>query len=212
MGLLFVILFHFIAIFVLSCVVGLIAIIITYFLSKSEKKKRKLLFAFFAPFIGFYSLYILAFAGSIFVSELKNVDIGIGDAWYVPVKDDYEILFIDVPETAFIAKHESGQIFVSDITDIVQKDNMIFGKRSPQEFFSFNTITEEIEEFDNEKALFKSANNKKLRFVKVFDFYTQKRNEIAGFWFIIVGIISLLVSVSILYVIRKIFFINFRSK
>ncbi|MBW8524564.1 hypothetical protein K0U91_03950 [Chryseobacterium chendengshani] len=210
MGLLFVIFFHFIAIFILSFIIGIVALLLIYFLDKGEKKKRKLFIGFSAPFIGFYSLYIFAFLGSVFVSEIKNVDMGVGDAWFVPLENKYELLFINLPETAFIAKHDNGEILVSDITDIEERNNIILGKKDSDSFFSFNTDTEELKEFDNKEALSKAYD--KIKLENAYKFYSEKRDDISGSWFIMVGIISLLASIILLYVFKRIFLINFNLK
>ncbi|SIT21929.1 hypothetical protein [Chryseobacterium gambrini] len=93
MGIGFVMLFHLIIILILSSIIAIIGGLITAFCSK-ERKKRKILLAFLAPFAGFYTLYFCAIIGSSIVSEKKNIDIGFGDCWYVPLENDCQLLFI----------------------------------------------------------------------------------------------------------------------
>ncbi|MCE3076939.1 hypothetical protein [Chryseobacterium gwangjuense] len=206
---LFVILIHFVAIFILSLIIGIIAVIVTSFIVDKQKKTRKLFFAFCAPFIGLYTLYICAFIGGTIISEIKDVDIGIGDAWYVPIKDNYELLFIDIPDYGAISNKETGETYLSDISEIEQRGDLILGKKSSNEYFSFNTKNEELNEFENEKVLISSNGNEKLNFKKVYDFYLERKNEAMGYWLYLIGALSLLFSFGNLWIVRYIMLFSF---
>ena len=75
---------HLIFLFIISSIIALFSGIITGILSGPEKKKRKLILSIFIPYHIFFSFYFFAFIGSVFISEIKKVDMGIGDSWYVP--------------------------------------------------------------------------------------------------------------------------------
>lgn len=209
MGLLFVILFHFAAIFILSLIIGVIAVIISYFKAKN-KRKRKLFFAFTSPFIGFYACYVSAFFGSLIISEIKGVDTGVGDEWFVQISDNYVLSFIDIPDYGSIYYSDGGEAFVSDIAEIEQQDNLIFGKTTSENYFSFNLENQELKEYDNLKNLILSNGNKKLHFKKAYDFYIERRNEISGVWNYLIGISSLLFSAFLLVMYYKILLFNFK--
>ena len=202
MGIGFVILIHLIAIFILSIIIALFASLVTFFVTTKERRKWKILLAFISPFVGLYTLYFCGLIGSILVSEIKNVDVGIGDAWYVPLENNCQLLFIDLPEQAYIEK--DGQTIISDVMQIEQNGNQILGKTNENKYFSYNTATNELKNFANEYEMIVINSNKKHKLINAIDFYTDKRNDIAGIWFIIVGCISLFISMATIYLLRKI--------
>jgi hypothetical protein len=81
----------------------------------------------------------------------KKVDIGIGDAWYVPLENDRQLLFIDLPEQAY-AK-EDGQTFISEVSEIEENGSQIIGKIFENQYFSYDTKTDEVKKFSTEKEL-----------------------------------------------------------
>lgn len=201
MGIGFVMLFHLIIILILSSIIAIIGGLITAFFSK-EKKKRKILLAFLAPFVGFYTLYFCAIIGSSIVSEKKNIDIGFGDCCYVPLENDCQLLFIDLPEQSSIEKN--GQTVVSSISGIRENGNYVLGKTDNSKYFSFNTKNNVLKEFNNERELLHFSSMKELKLVDTFDFYSTRYKEIAGNWFIVVGVISLIISISVIYLLKLI--------
>jgi hypothetical protein len=192
-----------IAIGVLSFILGSIGSLITYFLVK-KKRRRKILFAFIVPFLGLYTIFFCGIIGSVIVSEIKKVDAGIGDAWYVPLKNSRQLLFIDLPEEGYISNEETGQLLVSDIIEIEEKGDAIFGKISDNEYFYYNIQTDEIKKFDNESELIEINFGEKLRLTNAYEFYLTKYKDIAGNWFVMVGFISLTISLLVLYTTKKI--------
>lgn len=192
-----------IAIGVLSFILGSIGSLITYFLVK-KKRRRKILFAFIVPFLGLYTIFFCGIIGSVIVSEIKRVDIGIGDAWYVPLKNSRQLLFIDLPKEGYISNEETGQLLVSDIIEIEEKGDAIFGKISDNEYFYYNIQTDEIKKFDNESELIEINFGEKLRLTNAYEFYLTKYKDIAGNWFVMVGFISLTISLLVLYTTKKI--------
>src|SRR5262245_1547356 len=141
MGIGFVFIIHLIVIGILSGVIATVSAIITFIASKKETRKRNMWTAIVAPFVGLYTLYIFGLIGSGIVSSVKNVDIGIGDAWYVPLQDNCQLLFIDIPEQAYIEK--DGQTIISEVSQLQQINNKIIGKTSDSKYFTYNTTTSE---------------------------------------------------------------------
>ena len=205
MGIGFVILIHLIIIFILGLIIAIAGIITTYFLRNKDKRKRKMLLALFLPFIGLYTLYFCVLISSILISETKNIDIGIGDSWYVPLDENHQLLFIDLPEQAYIEKN--GQTVISGVSKIEQTDGFILGTTYDDKYFSYNLKTNELNEFKSEKEINKHPNLK-----RAIEFYSDKRNEIAGFSLIIAGILSLLISAMILILITKLTLGKFKQK
>ena len=173
----------------------------TFFLCDKEKRIRKLIFSVISPFVGLYLIYFCGLFGSIVVSEIKNVDIGIGDSWYVPLPNNCELLFIDIPENAYIEKN--GQTVISEVSQLQQIDNEIIGMTTTNKYFSYNTKTNALKEFLSKDELIIQNSNIKPKLINSVDFYTDIRDEIAGFWFILVGVLSVIISITVLYLLKR---------
>lgn len=201
MGFGFVILIHLVAIFLLGAVIALVWTILTRLLSKKEKRNRKILFAGLAPFFGLYSLYFLGLIGSIIVSEIKGVDIGIGDCWYVQIKDNCKLTFIDLPEQSYL--DDDNKTVIDGIEFIQQTEKSVFGKTYDSVYFRYDFATKDLMKYKNKSDFLTSNNDIKLNFRKTTDFYNDKRNELAGTSFIVVGILSLLITLVGLWLLRR---------
>ena len=201
MGFGFVILFHLVVIFVVSVIISLIWTILTRLLSKKENRKRKVLFASIAPFIGLYSIYILGLIGCIIVSESKDVDLGIGDCWYVPLNNKCKLTFIDLPEQASL--DEGSRVIVDNINLIQQTNSTIICKTYDSSFSVYQTNSSNVTKYENEIDFKKSNPEINLNLKKAWDFYIDRKDEIAGTSFKIVGLIALTISCLMLWIIRK---------
>ncbi len=208
MGIGFVILLHLIAIFILSLVCAVIGSVLTYFISKGEGKKRKTILAFTAPFVGFYTFYICWIIGSSVIAANKKVDIGIGDAWYVPLENNCQLLFIDIPEQASIGK-ENGPDFVSQVSKIEEDGGLILGKTFDNKYFSYDTGTDKVKEFGTEEELMISNRGKKLYLMDASDFYSDKKSEIMGSWPVWIGLLSFSIGIGAIYILKHFMLVIF---
>ncbi|GEJ47731.1 hypothetical protein CRS_43390 [Chryseobacterium sp. ON_d1] len=181
MGIGLVILIHLFMLLILSSIFAILSCTCTYFVSKKENRKRKIIFAFISPFVIFYTFYIVGIISLSIVSENKKVDMGIGDAWYVPLKNDYQLLFIDVPEQAGINK-ENGVTVISEVEKIEENATQIFGKTTGNRYFLLDTKTDDLKIFDTDKELSALHAVKKLNLVETTEFYSKRKNDIMGYW------------------------------
>lgn len=209
MGIGFVIFIHLIAILILGVIISIIVGTLTYFICDKEKKKQKVFAAILSPFFGVYTFYFVGLFGSIVISEIKNVDIGIGDSFYVPLIDNYELRFNDTPEYAYI--ENNGLQIIHGISKIQQIDYQIFGKINNDEFFSYDIKRKELKEFKSEIGLSDSS-NKKLELIEIREFYAERKREVIGVSLTIVGVISLIASVIVIYMLKILVvgYMNFR--
>ncbi len=201
MGIVFVIFIHLILLLIISCVMALISGIITSIITKGEKKKRKILLSIFLPFQVIFSLYIFCIIGSAVVSEIENVDMGIGDSWYAPINESYKISMIDLPENAFI--EYNGSSILRDVDEIQQVDNKIIGKIDQENYFAINLINNQITNYANLQELKNGEKLITLNLIKVDDFYQQKKWEVSGFQIILIGILSVILSFTIAIIIYR---------
>lgn len=201
MGLGLVIILHLIAITIAGGIIACISAFITYLSSKKASRKRNVLTSVFLPFAGLYTLYICGLAGLCIISSVKNIDIGFGDVRYIPLPDNCQLLFIDNPDQAFIKKNE--QTVISEVSQLQQTHNRILGKTVNNKYFSYNTATNELKEFESKNELLLHNADNTLNLKSAVAFYSDKRNDIVGASFIIVGVASLLISMIAIYLTRK---------
>ncbi len=199
MGIGFVIIIHLFMIAVLSFIFAVISGTFTYFISKKENRRRKIILALIAPFAALYTFYIVGIIGLSMVSNNKKVDVGIGDAWYVPLKNAHQLLFIDLPEQASI-NTGSGLTLVSQVTKIEELGNYVFGKTFENEYFFVDLQTNEVKTFQTEKELSALHVNKKLNLVDATEFYSEKKNAIMGYWPLLIMLLSLIISIGAVYI------------
>ncbi|WP_126653463.1 hypothetical protein [Chryseobacterium aureum] len=199
MGIGFVILIHLFVIAILSSIFAVVSCTFTYFISKKENRRRKILLALIAPFVAFYTFYIVGIIGLSIVSNNKKVDIGIGDAWYIPLKNDHQLLFIDLPEQASI-NNGNGLTLVSQVAEIEEFGSQVFGKTFDSEFFLVDLKTNDVKTFHTEKQLSALHVNKKLNLVDATEFYSERKDDIMGYWPLLIMFLSLIISVGAVYI------------
>jgi hypothetical protein len=198
MGLGLVILLHLVFVFILSSGVAFVSVLITYFRAKKEKRKRKIFLALFIPYQTLFTLYILALIGSGIVSGIKNVDIGTGDAWNVPLNASCQMIMIDIPEKAYIQCNQTT--LMSDVIELQQVGEKVYGKVSDEKFFALSLGNNRVVEYSSEKELIANEHPDKLDLLLSDDFYRQRRWEVAGTATVIVGILSVVLTFMIVFV------------
>lgn len=203
MGIGFVILFHFFIIAVFSFICAAISCVLICFIGGKEKRRRKVILAFIVPFVAFYTFYIVGIIGLSVVSKNIKVDIGIGDAWYIPLKNNHQLLFIDIPEQASIGKN-NGETQISMVVEIEEKGNQIFGKTFDNEYFLLDTKTDMVKKFATEKELVALHSDKKLKLADVTEFYSERKDHIMEYWPLLIEFLSLIISVGVVYILKLI--------
>ena len=168
---------------------------------KKDKRKRRLFLAFISPFIGLYTFYVCLFFSSIIISEVKKIDIGVGDTWYVPLPNECRLLFIDGLDSAFIQKNE--RTIVSKVVQIEQTVNLIIGQTWDEKYFIYDTATSELKEYSTKDELITNNLTVSLKLQKVSDFYMNKRDEIAGKLLTPVLVLSLIISIGFILLLRR---------
>ena len=206
MGIVFVILIHLVLIFFISSITGLIWIILICILSKSKNRTRKIIFAGLTPYVGLYSLYFFVLFGSIIVSQLKGVDEGIGDCWYVTIKDKCNLTFIDLPEQSYLK--DDDKTIIEGIACIQQEDYKLTGVTHDSIFFSYDINSKAFQRYKSETELLKANNKQKFNLIKAIDYYSDKKDEVAGTSLILVGIISIILTIFILFGLKKLIIRN----
>ncbi len=203
MGIGFVIIIHFVVLAILSGIVAAISVAVTFFTTKSkEKRKRRIFLAAFLPFQFFFTVYILGIVGSIMVSEIKDVDIGIGDSFYVPINETCEIQMIDIIDNAYLECND--QTVISRVSSILLTEKKIFGETEDGKFFCYELNNSELREYSDFIELTSKENSPNLELIEIPEYYNKRRNEVAGTATIIVGITALVLTITIMWLTIKI--------
>jgi hypothetical protein len=189
MGPLFVILFHLIFIFIVASILAFVFTIFSAFLK--NKKKRKIVFALLSPFVFCYSLYFFALIGSGIVSTIKDVDMGIGDYWSVPLNDNVKLSFIDSSENCYL---ETDQEQLLNVKEIQQIKNDYYIKTNDNSYLLKNDSDDFIE----------TIIPSEVKLLDSWDFYFKKKYEIAGGLLVFFGIVSLALSCFVIYLLKMI--------
>ncbi|MDR1682900.1 MAG: hypothetical protein LBS25_05890 [Candidatus Symbiothrix sp.] len=199
MGFGFVIILHCIAIFIVASVFAVIGLVITLCISKN-KRKRKIFLSITIPYLFLYSLYFFTITGSISVAILKNVDIGIGDTWYAPINKNYKIVMIDEPEKGTII-HNENEDLVTNIIELEYSENTnkIYGKNTNNDFFAINMENNKVQYFPTEQELLNNEGIDSCTFLTTEEFQSKMYRKVAGTAMTVVGILSLIVSILIVY-------------
>ncbi|MDR1221519.1 MAG: hypothetical protein LBL07_01390 [Tannerella sp.] len=201
MGFGFTVLFHLIILFILSLIIAVISAIVTFI---AGRKKRKAFLAFCLPFIFVPVLYFSALIGSIIVSEVKDVDTGIGDAWYAPVNGSCKVGMIDTTDTGYIAC--SGNVSISGITALQQYSDTVIAGKAADHFFVLNLNNNEVSYYLSEQELTENTGIDGHDFLEIAAFEAVKYRQAAGTPMLMVGIVSLALSILISCIFGKIFF------
>jgi len=190
MGIGFVIALHLVLLGTLSLLIAFVSITLTYFFGGKSKRKRKLFLAGLIPFQFLFSLYILGLTGMGVVSSIKNVDIGIGDSFYVPLSNTCKILMIDSPTEATLLLDDEPKF--SSITKITVTEEWVVGSTSKGEYFGLNLQTGDVKSFESSLHLLNHFQLENAKLFEVEEFYSKRKQEVAGSLSIMIGILSLL--------------------
>ncbi|MCD4791888.1 MAG: hypothetical protein K8R54_01545 [Bacteroidales bacterium] len=190
MGPLFALIGQFIALVIISSIISGITVAIIAIFSKKEKRRKRIIIGIFTPFYILFSFSLIAFVGLIIISQTKNVDIGFGDSWKIPINDSCEMIMVNIPDNAFI---QCDGKRINDIVKIEKDQDVIYGLTSDKKYFAGNLNTKETKYYKSEKDLLDDEKITKLKLLDVNKFYHDKRWEICKFDYLIILIIALLI-------------------
>ena len=204
MGFIFVIILHLIVLAIISGIFAAISAAVTLVITKDKgQRKRRMFLAVSLPFHFFFTLYILAFAGTFIVSEIKDVDMGIGDSYYVPVNETCSIQMIDVIENAYLDC--SDEAIISGISHIFPTESKIYGETTNGKFFCYVLNNAELKKYSSFSKLTAKEKTPDIELIEIEDYYYQRRNEVAGTVTIVVGILALTLTIlSMVFIIKTV--------
>ena len=182
---------------------ALMAVIATVFLTlivslfsligNNEGRRRRL----FRAVIG-TPIATLSFLGSLFVlniglTTLTKTDNGIGDYYYVPLKNGYRLSFIDVLEEGGNIERKNKTL-LGNVTEIQMKDKKIYA-HTRLSYYVLDISTHQLTEL--------SLPSDEIDLVSAEDFYFMQYRKTNGIGWIVISLISLAVSTSLTWVVFK---------
>jgi len=209
MGLLFVVIFHLAAIFVLSAFTAVLCGLVATFTARSHRK-RKTILAVLSPFVGFFTFYFAGIAGLVAVSQATGTDMGIGDSWYVPLKGNYQLLFVDVPEQASI--NNDGPDIVSDVSRIGLRGSKAYGQTRNGEFFSFDFHRDKLIGYRDANAFSRAEHFSISSLESAQDFYAARKWELAGKYELLVLVLAVLLSGTFIFGMWRVGLIKVKAR
>lgn len=198
MGTGFVILIHLVGIFILSTAIALVGSILVYCTGSKQTRPRRLFFATAAPFTGLFSLYFFYLTAAVIISGLKDTDIGIGDTWYIPLSRDSRLLFIDLPEQAYI--EYKGQTIIDEVSHLDMTGDTVTGQTYDHTYFIYNATTGTLQVSDKPSSDIPAVQT------EAWDFYIARKNALTGNWVVMAGMLAAGISVGIIWWLGKLLF------
>lgn len=199
MGAGFVVLMYLIAIFMVSAAMALVAAVITAIVAKPPKK-RKIVAAVLSPFLFFYSWFFLGLFATGALSEWKNVDIGIGDTWHVPINDEYSLLMIDLTEEAYLQR---GNTDIMTVKSMQQNDGFLIGQNTDGFYFSLDLKRHKVQLFQTEQDLITASGQAAIALDDVETFYAKRKSEIVGLWNVFISGATFLLSAATTFLFAR---------
>ena len=86
---------------------------------------------------------------------------------------------------------------------LIKREIKFFGKTYRNEYFHFNSKNKKLNTYKTKNELFENVRLPKLRLKKAMTFYTERRNELAGIYFIFVGIITVVVATLFVWILKR---------
>lgn len=180
MGIGIVIIFWAVVLGILSIPFAMLLFYVARYTGGKDRSKRVLKWILIsAPLGAMYALgaFILY---ALWCHEYRGVDPGICDTWYVPLDEELELSFIDVPDKGSI--HERGKgvgvSLLSDITHIGQVTNYIYGYIGENDAFILNKTNKVIAYVQKVRlsaALAEKGITEPIQPIGVYRFYVVQR-------------------------------------
>ena len=208
MGLLFIAIIWLVVFAAIAVILGMIGVAVVYpFLSKS-RRKRKMLLTFLTPMAGIASYVGSSIIAMIIISELLNVDLGFGDSWKAPLPNGYQLTSVDMPENGSIYKDDDFLVKgIDGVQQIEVIGDSVIGFAG-KKYFLLDTKDGNITYYPSVLELQKRVGEPKIALISNDDYYWAVREKA----YIIGGIICLLFTLFVLFVMWKVGLHIFESK
>lgn len=191
MGIGFVLLFWAILGVICATVAAVFLAGIVYLVSKRQGKVqfRWLLLFAAAPYVFLVYGAVAFVVYAVWCEDVRHVDPGIGDTWYLPVVNGYDLVMIDTPEQAYLQpppREHASQLPLSQL----QLTGRFIAGRDESEFFLLDTITGSRIVCASEECLKREMASRRLgplSLEKADDFYFSRRVTAADTYAVLIA-------------------------
>ena len=185
---------------VIAAILGVIGVAVVYpFLSKNARR-RKMLLTFLTPIIGIASYVGSSVIAMIIISELLNVDLGFGDSWKAPLPNGYQLISVDMPDNGSIYKDDDHRTEgIDGVQQIEVIGDSVIGLSS-NKYFLLDTKIHKVTYYPSVFELQKSVRKSNIALISNDDYFWSVREKA----YIIGGIICLLFTLSVLFIMWKV--------
>lgn len=110
---------------------------------------RRMAFAAAVPYLwlGYFGAAFIVYA--LWCEEVRGVDPGLGDGWYVPLQNGYSLDMIDTHDNPTL--REGPIAILSNLELLGVQGEFVYGRRGFQGYYLFNTLSAEMEQFGSEE-------------------------------------------------------------
>ena len=182
---------------------GLLAVSATIFLTlvvslfsligNKEGRRRRLLRAVVGTPVAILSFLVSLLVLNFGLTTLTKTDSGIGDYFYVPLENGYRLSFIDALETSGYIERKD-KTFLDNVTEIQMNDKKVYAHNGSS-YFVLDTSMHQLTEV--------SSPSDEIDLVSAEDFYYMRYRKVNRIGWIIIALISLVVSTSLTRLVYK---------
>ena len=172
----------------LTLVVSLFSLI-----GNKEGRRRRLLRAVVGTPVAILSFLVSLLVLNFGLTTLTKTDSGIGDYFYVPLENGYRLSFIDALETSGYIERKD-KTFLDNVTEIQMNDKKVYAHNGSS-YFVLDTSMHQLTEV--------SSPSDEIDLVSAEDFYYMRYRKVNRIGWIIIALISLVVSTSLTRLVYK---------
>ena len=185
---------------VIAAILGVIGVVVVYPFLSENKRKRKILLTFLTPIVGIAGYVGSSVIAMIVISGLLSVDIGFGDSWKAPLPNGYQLISVDMPDNGSIYKDDDHSTEgIDGVRQIEVIGDSVIGLSS-NKYFLLDTKIHKVTYYPSVLELQKRVGKPNIALMSNDDYYWAVREKA----YIIGGIICLLFTLSVLFIMWKV--------
>ena len=159
-----------------------------------------MLLTFLTPIVGIAGYVGSSVIAMIVISGLLSVDIGFGDSWKAPLPNGYQLISVDMPDNGSIYKDDDHSTEgIDGVRQIEVIGDTVIGLSS-NKYFLLDTKIHKVTYYPSVLELQKRVGKLNIALMSNDDYYWAVREKA----YIIGGIICLLFTLSVLFVMWKV--------
>lgn len=156
---------------IIAFVLGLLFIPLGY-IGKKSNRKRKMVLAFLSPNVAIGIFFFTAIIVSLIFSLFQGIGLGISDTVTMPLKNNYTLTYIDIPDQAGIYKGDGHEGIFYPVKEVQLMGDSVIGSCHGT-YFILNTKTDEKQDSLTFKQLTEKVHRKPIKLMTIEDYETK---------------------------------------